>query len=241
MSIKRLRKGLALVGGFIITLSGLLPDRGLPLLLWFFKSASSHPIRAVFVVVGLALIAYALKDQLLDLLGVRTPKRLEADVRGWLETFSFSIKRQTKNEAHFEFLATPEKGIAIQIGNYKEMEHYVIIAGRVSMSEPDKLFFDAMPEEDQAALAANLSIILSRTRAFFQMDLRGNDILIEKRVPVTADLSEHVFISAIQDFVSARIGALSALNLMLRDAVKRAERAERAAGVPAQVPVPIPE
>lgn len=227
---KHVRNGVVRVGGIILTLAGILPDNGLPLIAQIINSASKHPIRAILVGLGVALILYSFKDQILDLFGIRTHKRLEGDIRGWLDAFRYSVKREADDQANFKFLATPELGFPVTIINAKEREHYVIIGGRIELGQEDKLFFNRLTPNEQLSLRSNVALILSRSRASFSF-VPDNEITIERRVPITADLTEHVFMMAMDDFHHARYGALNALQLIFNEARKGKELTQAAADI----------
>ncbi|HJP95275.1 MAG TPA: DUF2299 family protein [Pyrinomonadaceae bacterium] len=213
---KRFRKVMALMAGIIVWLAGAFPQNGLDLMVDLFRAAQIHPLRAICVAIGMLLVIYALWDSILGMFGIQTRKHVEANVREWLDAFRFSVKREQNENAHFEFIATPEMGGSLVIGNYKhQLDRYIIVHGRVALSDTDKRMFDGLSREEQTALAGSLSIYLSRSRASFKIDLNTNEINIQRRVPITNELTEHVLVTAIEDFVNARLGTVNALIMML--------------------------
>lgn len=201
---KQLKKGVARVGGIILALAGGLPDNGWTFIGQVVNHASSSPVRTILVVVGVALILYSFKDRILNALGIRTVQRLESDVRSWLDAFEYSVKRIPRPKAHFEFQVTPEDGPPFIVGNYLANEHYLLISGGVGFLEEDRAVYFSLSELEQNLIGSKAIMELCRTSVAYDINLLKEKARIFKRVPITADLSEHVLMTAIDELASAR-------------------------------------
>jgi hypothetical protein len=78
------RKAVLLTAGTIIWLVGAIPERAWTWITSLASAASDHPARAIFIVIGVALIVFAIWEDILDLLGIQTTKRLGTQVKTWL-------------------------------------------------------------------------------------------------------------------------------------------------------------
>jgi hypothetical protein len=225
---KQLKKGVARVGGLILALAGGLPDNGWTFMGQVVNRASSSPLRTALVIVGIALILYSFKDQVLNALGIRTLKRLESDVRSWLDAFGYSVKREADDATNFKFTATPELGHPVTIVNAKHREQYVMMGAFIGLSKREKAFFDSLTLGERSSIESNLALVLSQARASFSVVPPDNVIVIECLVPITPNLTEHVFMTAMDDINRARYGVINALHLMLGEAHRRRGGAARA-------------
>jgi hypothetical protein len=219
---KRLKKAVALMASFVLWLVSISPDRDLSAVARMVDGIATHPYRALGAALALALAVYALWDWLLDVLGIHTRKRLESDIRGWLDSFSFGLKREMAPGTYFNFSVTPEGIPPFTVALPKDLDRYVMIGARLGLTETDKEFVHKMALDELDILKANLGLILSRGRVGYKMDLPANEITIQHRVPVTPDLTEHVFMTAVDELIIARAGAISALVMLVGQARGRA-------------------
>ena len=84
-------------GALLITLVGAFSFTGVVHALDHAGHAMAHdPIATVVLAVGVCLVLYAFRDSLLAPLGWMTPQRAERLIKAWLETQSYSVKRERK-------------------------------------------------------------------------------------------------------------------------------------------------
>src|SRR5215204_3136234 len=88
----RFKKGLGVMAGVLLWLAGAFPERGLALFSDLAQAARSSPVRTLLIAAGFAVIIWALWDDVLDLLGMQTNKRLFEKCKDWLHgTFKYAL------------------------------------------------------------------------------------------------------------------------------------------------------
>jgi hypothetical protein len=233
---KRLKKAMALIASLILWVVNGFPDRVLAGSSEILNTATAHPYKAIGWVIATALAVYALWDWILDVLGIHTKKRLENEIRTWLDSFSFAVQRVIDPDSYFNFSVTPENIPTFTVALTKQLDRYVMIGTRVRLRDEDKLIVDNMSRGDQEGFKAHLGIILTRGRTTFRLDLPNNELMIQNRVPVTADLTEHVFMTAVDELITARAAAMNGLVLLV--GLARTNAAKAAEPPPVVLPVP---
>lgn len=151
-----------------------------------------------------------------------TPENVEANIRAWLDSFRLSVKREDNPIALFTLVATPDNGMPIVIWRPKALDRYVIVEATITISPEDKPLFDNLPAEEKGIFATRLSVELSRASMGFVMDLdKSNVIGLQRRLPITADLTESNLMTTVDEVGNARLRALRTLTLMLFDIKKQ--------------------
>lgn len=158
-----------------------------------------------------------------------TPENVEAKIREWLDSFRFSIKREVNPEAIFALVTAPENGLPVVIARPKTFDRYIVIEASVTISPEDRILFDRLSEEEQGIFAARLSVELSRNTMGFVMDLRTSSVIsLQRRLPITSDLTESTFMAAVDEVGNARLRTLRVVILMLIDVRKKLAAAPEA-------------
>jgi len=100
------QRGIRLMAGALVFIAGAFPANVLDLLKKVGNAASDNPIRAIFILVGVGLIVSAFWDGLLDVLGIRTIKRMFANIKDWLHsTFKYSLISSDISDKTFTIVA----------------------------------------------------------------------------------------------------------------------------------------
>jgi hypothetical protein len=151
-----------------------------------------------------------------------TPENIEANIRAWLDSFRLGVKREENPDALFTIIASLDNGMPILIWRPRLLDRYIMVEGHIRISPDDKAIFDSLPEEEKAVFAMRLSVELSRDSMGFVMNLaQTNDIVLQRRLPITTDLTESNFMTAVDEVTNATHRAFKTLSLMLHEMIKK--------------------
>jgi hypothetical protein len=131
-------------------------------------------------------------------------KNIETCVRTWLDRFRVTVKNDPVPTAYFRLLATVDSGTKMHIGRPREMGEYVVIRANLAPGQNDLELLEALPKEECNTMMLNLLLELARRNVGYSgLVLPAQDFHIFKRVPITASLTEHEFVNALQEVESA--------------------------------------
>jgi len=193
---------------------------------------------AIWTLAGTGLLAVVLVPFMLLLLLRRipkpkpevTPENIEISIRKWLDTFRLSAKPEVFPEAFFALVVTPMPNLNVLVMRLKAFERYIVIQSTITVSPEHKAMIDNLSPDDRNVFAARYAAELANMSVGWTLDLPNNVISVERRLPITENLSEDSFMRAIDLVTSAKFGAIHRFVLMLTDAANSA--AEKGAKAP---------
>lgn len=152
-----------------------------------------------------------------------TPENVESSIRVWLDSFRLGVRKIDETETHFSLIVSHlDKQIVVR--RYKTLDRYVTVQITIVLSPKARTVYEQLSIEERNIFAARLLVEVSRTSMVAMMDLEtpNGGITLARRLPITENLTEESFMSAVDAVDSARIQVLRTLELMLLDVTKNA-------------------
>ena len=176
------------------------------------------------LLLGLAAATMAALFAVLAKAGMRLPpKRLipnsqniEECIRTWLNNFNYGIKNTPDGNAHFCLLVTADSDTKMVIGRLKAEKdsEYVYIKAIIGPTGEELGNLNRLTEQEKAKLFVSIKLELSRRRIGYRgLIFPPNDFFIFKRVPISSSLTEHEFLSSV-DEIEAAVNAVFNLGAM---------------------------
>jgi hypothetical protein len=206
----RLRKGLLLMVSAMLWLAGAFPDGLLTLLTRLAHAASEHPLRAFLVLVGFVIAVYTLRNDLLDLVGIRSPKRLGKSIQDWMHgTFGYSLI-ESKFEKDSFLLVVQTQSFAFRIEKDKVRPILVIGSAVNTMDEKLRTITEKASEENRAILTEMLMFELTRLSTLSDLTThyegRGIYVVIMRYfLPIDQSFNEYKLMEGVRLVMSARV------------------------------------
>ena len=145
-----------------------------------------------------------------------TPENSEAYVRRWLDAFELGTTKVVDPNVYFGFGITSKDGGPLNVARTKKHDHYLTIASIMVLGPEHRSAFDKLLEAEQAQILKGLTLEMSKAKIGYAIEPPLKQIFLEKRVPITSNLSEAEFISAIQDLNFAQILVNTTIDLELK-------------------------
>lgn len=191
---------------------------------WLARRASPWKVPLLYGLATLCLLVVASAG--LHVLFTNTPKRtepitltnVEAYMRQWLETFNYSVRKLPDNpDAHFAYSITNTHGRKSLIRRLRSLEHYLMIHATVTVSDEHRKRFTKWPQGEAVLFTGTLVMDLTRYRiTFANIKWPLEDIVLEKKVPITYGLTESHFMQSLEDIDAAEVFAEQRLAEFLR-------------------------
>ncbi len=136
-------------------------------------------------------------------------ENIEGLVQSWLNNFRVSVKNDPVPEASFRVFATMDSGVAATIGRPRgDFGNYIIIRSDVTPTKEELEHLNSIGNDKANLLVLDINLELARLvigHSAIGIPLQPFNVF--KRVPITEELTEHVFIAAFED-VEAAINAI---------------------------------
>lgn len=151
-----------------------------------------------------------------------TEQNVEGYIRQWLDAFSIAVKKNDSPEAYFGLVATYNNGLSVNIHRLKNLGRYVLLRSAILIVPEHKEVFDNLPEEEKEVFSVRFNVELSKTAVGgYIMDLKEGRVILERRIPITTELTEGSFMDAIDQLQSAHFHTIATWVLMITDEQKR--------------------
>ena len=149
------------------------------------------------------------------------PQNVQERVRLWIDNFGLTNQSIPDPQAYFRYMVTLANGNQLVIGRYRAKEQYLVIDSAIRATEPEKEFLKKLPKNRVDRLQAEMIEEAARAKIGFQnLTVPYENANLEKRVPITSDLTEASFMASIDELDSAVIALKATYTLAMSD-VKR--------------------
>jgi hypothetical protein len=132
-----------------------------------------------------------------------TDKNIEQNIRGWLDDFGLSTKKQQDEPTTiFTLVTTLPNGDPIAIGQLKTHPRYLTIQSTVTISPEHKSVIDKLSKVESDELVAQVNLEMARAKVSNIMTSPLGSVVLVSRLPITSDLTEDEFMRHIDDMDS---------------------------------------
>ena len=129
---------------------------------------------------------------------------MELRIRGWLDNFSFGVKRDPIPGAHFRYIVTTGSGTKVILGRFfDDLSSYILLRVEIAPTTEEKKAIEAFTSEEQAILIAQTKLELNRASIGYEGFTSLNGFAITKRIPIGHSLNEDTLIGAIGEMEAA--------------------------------------
>ena len=150
---------------------------------------------------------------------------IESNVVRWSETFGFATRKGDPNTAtYFSRVLTLTNGIPVTVVRPKEQGNYLVLASSLGLSPEHREKMLRLSASERTTVLRTVLLELARARIGYNIsaDNLVPTILVSKRVPITSQLTEAVFVDAVLELESALTLARESLVLKLEEEAEQA-------------------
>ena len=179
---------LALVGGIIVAY---LKAKGKP---W------ATP--ALYGLGGFALIVFlgVASERLLTQPQERiTAENIEGHVKAWFDNFHFAVRSEPNEQAYFRRVATLPNGNKVIATRLKDLARYLTLQTILTPGKEEQALWDKLSPPRFGQVVLQMTIEAARSKTIFTSRTRPFVMVLEKRIPITNDLTEAVLIQHIDE------------------------------------------
>jgi len=144
-------------------------------------------------------IALNVRDKLVtEQKTVTTTENVQDKIRNWADNFRLKIQNIADNAAYFKYVVTMQGGNPITIVRMKERQNYVILRAMVKPSSKEQTMLSKLSKEQFDELFDYLNLEVARQGlSGSKVDRIHKEIILEKRIPITAGLTEDILIGGL--------------------------------------------
>jgi len=148
-------------------------------------------------------------------------------VREWLDRFGAGVKRDPIPAAFFRYKITMDSNFTIFVGRVREgLSNYLLFRAEAAPTPSQVEQIKGLSEDQKRELFTKIKLELARLAIGYSglsfPDAR--DFHLSKRIPISEALTEHEFISALEDVEAA----LSATIIVFQSELEKANSQRRA-------------
>ena len=136
-----------------------------------------------------------------------TPESVEGHIRTWLDHFGLSSRTDNSGAAqedYFRLVVTTRGNQTLMVVRSKEFDRYVVMNGTLRLATSSQELLGRVPAPRLVQLVRELRLELARAKLVSTINASVREpvnitVRIDKRLPITSDLTEDVFISGISE------------------------------------------
>ncbi len=180
-------------------------------MIWAYLKDHPRYVNAVFLGIGASALTLFLISALnwqhsfaVDQEARTTPDNVELRVRAWIDNFGLTVRRRsdTASTEFFRYVVTLRNADNIDVVRFKDKDHYIVLTSRLIF--PPGEWSRLTPAQVRRA-STNIILELTRARINYTPSLNFSQWQLERRMPITATLSESDFIGSIDAMDSALV------------------------------------
>lgn len=142
-----------------------------------------------------------------------TPENVEPRIREWLDAFSLGTRVLTEPAHHFAYEVMAHTGIPLAVLRTREHPRYITLLSKIGLGPEHKGLFDKLSPPDQKRFRIELMLDAAKAKIGYQADPTFENFSIEKRLPITSDLSEANLMDAIGEIHFSALVLLNTIAL----------------------------
>src|SRR6266478_675603 len=144
-----------------------------------------------------------------------TPENVEPRIREWLDAFSLGTRVLNEPAHHFAFEVMAASGIPLVVLRTRDHPRYITLLSKIGFGSEHKDLFDRLSETQKKRFRIELNLEASKAKIGYQADSTFENLAIEKRLPITSDLSEANLMDAIGEIHFSALVLLNTIALRL--------------------------
>lgn len=150
-----------------------------------------------------------------------TAQNVEEHVKKWLEHFRIGSRNEPQPETTFRRIATLMDGNNVIIYSKPELDRYIILNAVLRPSDADAEIIGKLTPAQLEMVNERVKLEAARAKVVYGISRSTFMVLLEKRIPLTANLDEALFVQQIDELDSATV----LIQLIVRNTI-RALKAE---------------
>ena len=135
-----------------------------------------------------------------------TTDNVQERVRSWLDNFGLTVQNIPAEGMLFSYNVTMRNGNQIQVARSKKLDRYVILTSGIQSSAQEKKMLSKLSKTESDHLEEDLIREAARAKtAFINLVSPYDNVILEKRVPITASLTEATLIETLDEMDSTLV------------------------------------
>ncbi len=146
-----------------------------------------------------------------------TPENVEPRIREWLDAFSLGTRVLTEPAHHFAFEVMAHTGIPLAVLRTRDHPRYITLLSKIGLGPEHTDLLNKLSKSDRKRFSAELILEAAKAKIGYQADSTFENIAIEKRLPITSNLSEANLMDAISEIHFSTLVVINTMALKLRN------------------------
>jgi hypothetical protein len=136
-----------------------------------------------------------------------TVDNIESRIRAYLDTFRLGQAKLTEDPNRtFGLVVTTAGGRPISVFQPKSPNHYLVFHASVVVSDSDQRTLALLPMTQQELIVRDLRAVMALSKSgYSNIGLPLKNMLVEKMIPITDQLTEAAFIGALDEVESGQV------------------------------------
>lgn len=171
------------------------------------------------VLMALLIVAINVQHNLIvEREAITTPNNVQERIRNWVDNFGLKTQNKLDNAAYFKYEVTMRGGNPITIIRMIDRQNYVILHGRLKPSTKEEAMLSKLSQKQFDDLFDRLTLEVARQGlSGVKIDRASKEIYLEKRIPITAGLTEDVLIMGLDHIDASMLILQSIITNTLRN------------------------
>ncbi|PYK51878.1 MAG: hypothetical protein DME20_00540 [Verrucomicrobia bacterium] len=166
-------------------------------------------VSAVFFLIFVGALYYLWKNSRI------TPENVEPRIREWLDAFSLGTRKLTEPAHHFAYEVMAHTGIPLVVLRTREHPRYITLFSKIGLGPKHMDLLNKLSQSDRARFKGELILQAAKAKIGYQADSTFENVTIEKRLPITSDLSEANLMDGISEIHFSALVIINTIALTL--------------------------
>jgi hypothetical protein len=151
-----------------------------------------------------------------------TPENVQPRVRQWLDAFNLG-NRQLPPDPQWDFgyEVTLQTGVPILVVRARNHPHYLTLLCRIDLGPDHRSAYQGLSEREQHRLRHGVRLEAAKSKIAYDADPTWDSLTIEKRIPITNDLTEAYLLDSLGEINFAAIVIIETIVSFLESVTQR--------------------
>src|SRR6266480_232719 len=155
---------------------------------WITQQVTEHYIFAAISIVSLTIFVWSLRA--LWRRSRITPENVQPRVRQWLDAFNLGNRPIPDPQWDFGYEVTLQTGIPILVVRTRNNPHYLTLVCRIDLVQDHGNAYQRLSAQEQLRFRHAVRLEAAKSKIAYGANDTWNNLTIEKRIPITKDLTE---------------------------------------------------